>query len=493
MSIKPYYYIYICGLSFLAGVVLGRFINLNWLWFYGLAILGMIVFILSRRGKVGKILGLMIIFLSIGLWRWQVSWPIINQEHIAWYANKTVTVAAQVSQEAEQRNHYQQVTVKVRQVNDQPVAGKLLVFLPLYPEYHYGDNLRLIGEIARPRPYNDFSYDNYLARYNIYAISSYPQVQVVGRGDGNLVYGTLINIKRSLVNRVNRLLPEPESSFLGGLLWGAKRAMPEEVLANFNVTGTTHIVALSGYNITVLGLIIFFIAPWLGIKRQQAFWLVIAVILFFIIITGYSASVVRAGIMGLLVLIAYRWGGGSKAGILLVVSAALMCLINPKVLLYDVGFQLSFLATIGLIYLAPRIEPYLAWVPERWALRETIMATTAAIIMTAPLVIYQFGRLSLVALPANILILFVIPLTMAIGFIGIIVSFWFYALGQVITWLAYLPLTYVISLTGWLGDFSWASLDLVGTPWWLLLVLYMLIFVFIFKSYVKTAIKKFIT
>lgn len=479
--IRPYYYIYVGGAGFLLGIVLAGFIELNWLWFYGFVWLSIVALIIFKNKALQFMGVLFFLFLALGWWRWQMAWPAVDAKQPAFYYNQPVTLEGYVSREVEQRKNHQQVIVRVAALNNSQVTGKVLVYLPLFPEYSYGDTVRLTGVIEQPQKFNNFSYDKYLARYNIYALLYYPQVEkLVKPRAGWSFYYHILEVKKSLVGKVNSFLPEPEAALLGGLLWGAKRSLPNEVLDNFNIAGTTHIVALSGYNITVLGLIIFFIAPWLGIKRQSAFWLVVGIILFFIIITGYPASVVRAGIMGILVLLSMRWGGGIRSGILLILSAFFMCLINPKVLLYDVGFQLSFLATIGLIYLSVRIEKYFRWASRKWGLAETMVATTAAIIMTAPLVAYQFARLSLIALLSNILILFIIPVTMALGFVSIIIGLIFHSLGQVIAWLAYLPLTYIINLTDWLASLPGAALTIVSLPGWLVITIYFFLFSYIF-------------
>ena len=337
------------------------------------------------------------------------------------------------------------------------------------------------GKIRQPPAFADFAYDKYLARFNIYAVSYYPQVSRLGEGEGNWLLLRLLDFKDKLVKQVNLLFPEPAASFLGGLLWGAKRSIPPAVMENFNLTGTTHIVALSGYNIMVLAAIVFWLAPWLGINRRLAYWLVIVVIIFFVVITGLPASVVRAAIMGILTISAYRFGGGHKIGSILLLAAVVMCAVNPKVLLYDVGFQLSFLATIGLIYLAPFLQSYFYWLPHKLALRESVITTLAAIILTTPLVIYQFGRFSLVALPANLFILFVIPIIMAVGFLAVVVSFVHFAAGQLLAWPALLLLDYPLVVTDWLARLPFAALTVSRLPRWFLLVSYLVILLIIFK------------
>jgi competence protein ComEC len=472
------YYFYAGGGGFLSGLFFGRYLLFDPLYVFFVLVAGLVFFVLTK-GRVKLIIWLLFACLA-GIWRWQ-SVQVASGEIVS-YQGREVTLSGIVDVEVETRIDKQQVIMSVQVIDGQPVQGRLLVVLPLYPSYHYGDQLQLNGKITLPRGFDGFAYDKYLARHHIYAISYYPQVGQLSVGQGNFLYSRILSFKRRLINRVNRLLPEPAASLLGGLLWGAKRSISPEIMENFNLTGTTHIVALSGYNITILGLIVFWLTPWLGVDRKKAFWLVGLIIIFFIVITGWPASVVRAGLMGILVLFAYRFGLGASAGRLLLLSAVVMCLFNPLILFYDVGFQLSFLATIGLLYLTPCLRKFLSFLPKTFALRETVATTTAAVIITAPLVVWQFNRLSLVSLLANVLILFIIPTVMALGFVSVCLSFFYYPLGQVLAWLAYLPLTYIIRTTEFLAHLPGASLSFISLSLPVLLASYLVIFLFIINA-----------
>ena len=477
IQVKPYYYVYAIGGGFLFGIAVGNFFLPAIFFLYGLILGIIILFIIWQHTK-----WLLVVFFLLGSFfafvRWQTIFSFGENNNIRQLVNKSEKLIIQVSAEPDIRADKQLLTTRVKlSTSDNWLHGRALITVPLYPQFQYGDIIAMQGELLIPTVFPDFNYERYLARHGIYAVAYYPEVILLE--STNSAYKKLLNVKDILINKVGKMLPEPEASFLNGLLWGAKRAMFEPVLEKFNITGTTHVVALSGYNITILGLIIFFIAPWLGLGRKKAFWLALSIIGLFVLITGYPASVVRAAIMGIMVLVAYRWGGGIKPGILLIVSASLMCFINPFVFLWDAGFQLSFLATIGLIYVMPNLEKYFYWVPLKFGLRETVLATTSAIIMTTPLILFQFDRFSLVALPANILILFVIPLAMAVGFLAVLTSFiWFY-LGQVIGWLAYLLLHYVIFITDFLSQVKYASLQVLLSLNMMILI-YIVLFAILF-------------
>lgn len=283
---------------------------------------------------------------------------------------------------------------------------------------------------------------------------------------------------------VNRILPEPQAAFLGGLLYGAERGIPQNLMDDFSATGTTHIVAISGYNITILAALLLQITKGIGIGRKKSFWFALSGILFFVILTGASASVVRAAVMGGLVLLAAHVGRISKITNALLFAAAIMLVVNPKILAFDAGFQLSFAATIGLVFLSPIFEKYLEKAPSILGIKESFATTMSAIVLTLPLIVYTFGRVSLIAPVANILILPVIPLTMAVGSVAVLAGLIYHGFGQIIGWLAWFLLSYIIKTAEILGSIRLASVEVSGVHGIFLVIFYLLISWFIWhKSY----------
>jgi len=185
--------------------------------------------------------------------------------------------------------------------------------------------------------------------------------------------------------------------------------------------------------------------------------------------------VVRAGIMGIFVLLARQLGRASRATNALVFTAFVMLLFNPKILMFDAGFQLSFLATVGLVYINPIFQNYAKRLPELFGVKDALVTTLSAIITTTPLILYQFGRLSIVAPLANILILPAIPITMAIGFAAGIAGMVSTAIGQIIVWPAWLLLEYMIRIAEVLSSWDFASIELGGFHWILMVVMYVVI------------------
>lgn len=248
---------------------------------------------------------------------------------------------------------------------------------------------------------------------------------------------------------IEKILPEPQASFLAGLLFGIEENIPENLLENFNLTGTRHITALSGYNITIIASLLMGFLLWIGFWRKHAFFIAIIGIIFFVLFTGASASVVRAAIMGTLVLIAQQVGRASSPKNLLASAAFLMILKEPTALLDNIGLQLSFAATIGIIY----FSPYLKKLPQ-------ILSTTlSAQIAVMPLIIFYFKQVSLISPIANLLILPIIPVTMLLGFIALIFGVLWTPIGIFLAWPAWLFLTYEIKIVELLAKLPFASLS----------------------------------
>lgn len=411
------------------------------------------------------------------------------------------------SRGVKRRGDPQEVAVLPTVARNDMVTGKILVNLPLYPEYQYGDELKIKCNLQSPKNFvgSNFRYDNYLARQEIWSVCISPVILSVNEGSspqslGVILKSKMLKFKSYIGEKINVLWPEPESSLMAGLLYGARSSMPDEIKNNFNRVGLTHIVAISGYNISIIAAILMASLISLGLNRRRAFWFCVSGIILFVLFTGATASVVRAGIMGIIVLLAQQLGRLSRVGNILVATAALILLINPYVLIWDAGFQLSFLATIGLVYLSPILEDVILNLFQHLFrsrnkfgmtelsknfLFESLVSTLSAIIATLPLMLYQFGRLSVVAPLANILILWVIPWLMFFGFISVLLSIMFFPLGLVLAWITGLGLKYVIISTQWFASFSWSSIEFSLSLWAMVGLYIIMVFLIIKNNYEK--------
>lgn len=475
--------------SFIFGVGLFSFSDNTNIALYLYISIFVIIILLSFWWQNGlkKFLLFCCMFFVLGGLRYFFSIPADNPSHIRYYNGENKEVIGWVSEDpARKIDQTKYIVTVVSSHTGEALFGKISVALPIYPEYYYGDKLILNCSLQTPKDTADssFVFSKYLARDGIYSICNLPKIRSVEAGaQGNFFKKLLLSFKNKTSAQVERLWPEPESSLMAGLLYGARSGLPQELLDSFSRVGITHIIAVSGFNITIIASILLSILIYIGFARQHAFWLAVVGIIIFVLFTGASSSVVRAGIMGVLVLIASQLGRLSRISNVLTLTAAFMLLLNPYVLVWDAGFQLSFLATLGLVFLSPIINEFRFFkgLEGFWAeIKEIFVSTLSAILATLPLILFQFGRLSLIAPLANILVLWIIPWLMLFGFVALICSLVFFLLGQVVAWMAIFGLKYVIILTKFMADFRWSAVD-VSIPWWLMVGGYVAMVVLVIK------------
>lgn len=468
-----------CLLAFVLGVLAASFWKIEFIYLYSLLLFFFIAFLIFWSRRTWRALAVWGLFFVLGMIRLVLATPAINDpSQISFYNGQDAAIEAVIVEEPDVRLDGQKITVGVKRIADSEqrtgddVAGKLLVKVPLYPQYQYGDLLKITCAIEAPEKIEDFAYDKYLARYDIYSVCWRGQLEKIGSNQGNPVKAGLLKIKSRFISAINQSLPEPHASLLAGILVGARRGIPEYLLEDFNRVGVTHIIAISGSNITIIAAALLILMQSFGVSRRHTFWLISLGIASFVVMTGASSSVVRAGIMGLFVLLAGQLGRASRATNALVFTAFVMLLVNPKVLVFDAGFQLSFLATMGIVYINPILQNYAKKWPKVFGLKEVLITTLSAIIMTTPLILYQFGRFSVIAPLANLLIVPLVPLVMALGFITGLVSLIWSMAGSIVGWGTWALLEYVIRIAEWLSFWSLASLELRGFHWGFMAGLY---------------------
>ncbi len=351
------------------------------------------------------------------------------------------------------------------------VSGAVLVRAPRFPAYQYGDRLRVSGRLQTPPQFEGFSYPDYLARQGIYSVVYGPRIERLATGQGNAFWAALFAFKDRAASVVARLVPDPEAALLSGILLGIRSGIPADLYDDYNTTGTSHIIVISGSNISFIAAA-FALSFGRVLGKRRAYWLTLAGITLYVLLVGADAAVVRAGIMGGLFVTATYLGRRSTAYVSLCASAFVLTLISPLAL-WDVSFQLSFAATLGLILLAPPLERLfdrgLARVlphdPSTGGLRflnQALVLTLAAQVLTLPLVAYHFGRVSLVAPLANLLILPVQPPIMGLGgaatLIGLVPAL--EPLARACAWIPWLCLAYTNAVVGWMAGWPLASVEI---------------------------------
>jgi competence protein ComEC len=310
-----------------------------------------------------------------------------------------------------------------------------------------------VGQIKSAKNFDAFDYQAYLERYNIYGVMAYPKILILKTNRASKVKFWLLKVKQSFIHRLEKFLPEPQNSLALGVLIGAKRGLPTQILDNFNRSGTSHIVAVSGYNIAIIVSALSILAWVFG--RSWSFWVSLLFILGFVIIAGASPSVIRAGVMGMLLLLGFKLGRLYSVMPALVLAGSLMLWQNPKILLADIGFQLSFCATLGIILFMPLWEELAKNWSKLAGLKSIFFVSVSAILATLPITLPTFSQISLVALPANLLVLPAVPLAMLFGFLTVLPitapGFAFLATGF---------LTYILLVVEKLGSWPLAVVNL---------------------------------
>ncbi len=309
----------------------------------------------------------------------------------------------------------QSLTLAHLQVDDVSVEDRAIIHVPRVPTFSYGDVVTVRCDLAAPEPFDGFAYDRYLAARDVYAtcfVSSPPTLVATGQGRSTVAH--LLTLRSSILAQMNTVFGEPHASLLAGLLFGEQR-FSDAWNERFVATGTSHVVAASGYNVALVTFVLSALMFAVGVRRQQALALLLVGIAAYVVLAGAQPPVVRAAIMGALVLVRAQLGRKTSMANILLLCGALMLLANPRLLRDDVGFQLSMLSTVALVYVAPVLQKRLRFLPERYAVRESMSATLAATLVTLPVVFVSFGQVSLVAPIANVLILPLVPFAMAFG------------------------------------------------------------------------------
>ena len=459
--------------GFGAGVGIRSFFDLGWPYAVFAGLVSVFGFMLWKlRGKEWFVASaIFILALGFGIIRYDLKDQKTISLELAAQIDKQVIVRGTVIDEPDERENSTRLIIQVNEVLDWQTKkwtvvpdDKVLVFAPRYPEFKYGDMLEIRGKLQKPKNFTDeFSWENYLAKDDIFLQMFYPKVEKIGEGNGRPDKKFLFVAKNKYLEALGRVLPEPHAALVGGLTVGAKRAMPKELLEDFRKVGVIHVVVLSGYNITIIAKAIasFFslFLPWLAGTITG-----IIGILAFAILAGGSATVVRASMMAILIYIARMTGNVYRVTIALFVAGFFMLLQNPKLLRFDASFQLSFLATLGLIFIAPKIENYLKFIPKKFNAREVASATISAQIAVAPFILQNMGTFSIVALPVNLLVLLTVPYAMLFGALAGIAGMVSGVLATPFSWVAYAILEYELKVVGLFAKLSLAEINFTNFP-----------------------------
>ena len=500
---------YLSILSFIAGVSFcsikdfGIYFGVFWLFLA--VVLGLIIWLSGREADVSRhilVLPILILFFGLGLLRCSLSNANQSDYLLSNLVNSEQSLVGVVVDEPDQRENTTKLTLTIKEIQTSggptlPTgqAGsislgdrvKILLTVPHYPEFEYGDEISFSGLLERPENFltesgREFDYIKYLAKDEIFYQMFYPKTELLAQAQGNFIKGKLFALKKSFLEKVRETIPEPEVSLLGGLLIGTKQSLGQKLQDDFRRVGLIHIVVLSGYNVTIIAEFIMgmlsFLPKMIGTSLGA-----LSIVLFAIMVGG-SATIVRASLMALLVILAKVTGRVSDMTRALFLAGFVMVLHNPQIVVFDPSFQLSFMATLGLIFLSPKISSFFKFIPEKFYLRETISATISTQILVLPLLLYMMGELSVVAVFVNLLVLMFIPLTMLFGFLTGIFSYVSVWLALPFSYLTYFLLAYELKIVEFFAGLPFATVKVNFFPFYLMVAIYAVYFLLL-KIHVK--------
>lgn len=362
---------------------------------------------------------------------------------------------------------FQEFNVKLENKNNSTV----LVETRKYPEVEYGDKILIKGEVERVK--GESSYEKYLYKNNVVGLVSFPsKIEILDVNKASKIKYLLYNLRNKSAITFQRVLSPLKAAFINGLTLGGYSGFSEEFRGDMEKSGTTHLVALSGYNISVLVWVCmaFFLYFF---RKKTSILITLLIIAGFVIMTGAEASVIRAAIMGGLIVIASYFGRFYDLKNALALAALLMVLFNPKVLVYDVGFQLSFLALLGIVYIKPLIDKFLGFQNQGFmAWKENLTVTTAAQLAVFPLLMIRFEYFSLSSLFANVAILELIPITMSLGFFILFLYSMLQPIALILSWIAGIFLSVEIII---IKLFSNLSIPVIFEMSWFIAGIYYLV------------------
>ncbi|TSC96207.1 MAG: Uncharacterized protein Athens101410_137 [Parcubacteria group bacterium Athens1014_10] len=447
---KSKIFLYFC-LSFILGVALRSFFDISFFQSYILFLTSLVIAILSPKTRWLAMGGF---FLFLGILIYNLNLPELSKNKISFYNNQNQNISFQgiIAKEPEIEIDKQNLTIESEAafINQrwQKISGRVLIGVKLYPRYSYGDRIEIKCGLKSPEKIENFDYAAYLSPQKIYSLCYYPKIKILSDNQGNAFLAKILKIKNKLQSIINYSLPEPHASLFSAIFLGNRSALPQELLEKFKRAGISHIIAISGLHVAIIGLILSNLFLLFCLPKKYAFYLSSVSLFLFVVLTGARSSVIRAGIMGFLILLAEKEGRLKNSLNALVFTAALMILFNPFLLKNDIGFQLSFLAVLGIIYFYPFFDnlKFLQKLPD--FLKSIFSVTLSAQLATLPLIIYYFHYYSIIAPLTNLLILPALPLMMALGFLFIFIGLFYPPLAKFLFVFVYLILDYIIKITG---------------------------------------------
>ncbi|MEJ0053803.1 MAG: ComEC/Rec2 family competence protein [bacterium] len=426
---------------------------------------------------------LFVLFLAcavLGAWRFSIAEKPLPPSFLA-QVGQRVQFEGIVASDPDVREANQRVIIDVEQGGEKT---RVLAVASRYSKVGVGDKVEVSGTLALPEPFSTdtdggrmFRYDKFLEKDGIRFLSDFASVAVIDPAPWYHPSALLANTKHAFIDGLGRAIPEPYATLAAGLIVGGKQGLGKELLEAFILSGLVPIVVLSGYNVMIVAEGIMRALKTMRVPSRASAIAGAVAVLLFVLMAGAGSASIRAGLMALIALYARATGRSYAAGRALIVVAILMVLWNPYLLAFDPGFGLSIAATAGLIWLSPLIELRLIWIASDFC-RSMLATTLAAQAAVLPLLLYETGMLSLVAIPANLVVLPMIPLAMAASAVAAVSGMFLGVLAPVFAFPAYLLNAYIVEVARFSSGLPLAALHIPPFPLWLMVLAYAVLILF---------------
>jgi competence protein ComEC len=444
-----------------------------------------LIFVFRHRKKLLITIALLILVCLGGIMRFQSSLPVVNENQVQFYNDKTtIELKGLVSQAPDVRDkstHLYLSHIELKTADGwKKLNGQALLFVPRYPEYRYGDELHVKGKLETPQAIDDFDYRGYLANLGIYSTMLSPKIDVISTGGGFRPLAWVYSLRNRLSQSMAATLPEPQASLAQGMILGIRGNITPALQDNFIRSGTTHILVISGSQFNIVAGILIATGIWLfGKKRFLYVWLALAAIWIYALLTGMSPPVIRSAIMVSLFLLAELLGRQKSAIVVVAFAAAVMVAITPRIL-RDASFQLTFMSTLGMVFVAPRLqslgrkaigktlgeEGFLASTAT-W-ISDSLFVTLGVTVVIWPLLAYYFGVFSIVSPLATLLVLPALPYLLLSGTLAAVFGVFVLTIGHIVGWFAWLSASYMLVIINGFANIPSSSFE-TGTinPAWI--------------------------
>ena len=469
-------YFYTLILSFASGIFLRSFFVIKTAMIVWLLVVSFSLFVWAfRKRNTPSVRGVLLLSclmfgIATGCGRINLAEYLAPSALLSSEVGSVHTYTGQIIREPEAASNGTNIVVQV---------GKELVLIKTdrHTDVHYGDTVSVTGKLAWPEPFmtdlgRTFDYPGYLRAKGVTYTMSFAKVSVTDATTGNPVLRFLFRAKERFVTALTDVLPEPEVGLGEGLLLGVNHALSSSLETIFRRAGIIHIVVLSGYNIQlVVQFVLLLLAGFLPLRARAVVGIV--AIIGFALVVGLGASVVRASVMAALALVALLLGRRYAVTRALFFAGAVMLCMNPYLLVYDVGFQLSFMATLGLLLLSSQLTGLVTWVPEKFGVREFLLSTLATQIAVLPILLYSMGQFSIISFVVNVLVLPVVSIAMLLTFCTGVIALVSHPLALLLGYAAYAVLGYIIGIATRCAAVPFAVVTVPLFPWYAVVLSYL--------------------